>query len=246
MTGVQTCALPIYLAVDGLVATPFASALAVATPEERRAGALVVDIGAGVTSLAVFAEGRIVHADALPVGGTHVTFDIARALSTPVAEAERIKTLYGTLVKAASDANEFVSFPGMGEDEQGLFQTTKARLREIIEPRIEHVFGLVDERLSGAGLAGFASGRVILTGGGSQLLGLDQAWMRRFGGIVRIGRPKPIGRMPGSMCSPAFATVIGLAVGEVAQGSAQGSVRRARPGTAGYLGRMRQWIGESF
>ena len=235
-----------HLAVDGLVATPFASALAVATPEERRAGALVVDIGAGVTSLAVFAEGRIVHADALPVGGTHVTFDIARALSTPVAEAERIKTLYGTLVKAASDANEFVSFPGMGEDEQGLFQTTKARLREIIEPRIEHVFGLVDERLAGAGLAGFASGRVILTGGGSQLLGLDQAWMRRFGGVVRIGRPKPIGRMPGSMCSPAFATVIGLAVGEVAQGSAQGSVRRARPGTAGYLGRMRQWIGESF
>ena len=186
-----------HLAVDGLVAAPFASALAVATPEERRAGTLVLDNGAGVTSLAVFTEGRIVHADAIPVGGLHVTYDIARALSTPVAEAERIKTLYGTLVKAASDANEFISFPVAGEEENGVAQTSKARLREIIEPRIEHVFGLVDERLKNASLSDFASGRVILTGGGSQLLGLDQAWMRRFGGIVRIGRPKPIGRKIG-------------------------------------------------
>ena len=235
-----------HLAVDGLVATPFASAIAVATPEERRAGVLVVDIGAGVTSLAVFAEGRFVHTDAIPVGGLHITYDIARALATPVTEAERIKTLYGTLVKAASDAAEFISFPGAGGDDQGSFQTSKARLREIVEPRVEHVFSLVEERLDGAGLMGFASGGVILTGGGSQLLGLDRVWMRRFGGAVRIGRPKPIGRMPPSMCSPAFATVVGLAVGEVAQGSALGSVRRTPIGSPGYLGRVRQWIGESF
>ena len=235
-----------HLAVEGLVATPFASAIAVATPEERRAGVLIVDIGAGVTSLAVFADGRFVHADAIPVGGQHITYDIARALAAPVAEAERIKTLYGTLVKAASDAAEFISYPGTGEDDQGGFQTSKARLREIIEPRVEHVFSLVEERLAGAGLVGFASGGVILTGGGSQLLGLDRVWMRRFGGTVRIGRPKPIGRMPPSMCSPAFATVVGLAVGEVGQGSAVGAVRRTPMGSPGYLGRMRQWIGESF
>ena len=235
-----------HLAVDGLVASPFASGIAVATPEERHAGVVVVDIGAGVTAIAVFAEGRIVHADAIPVGSQHITFDISRSLSTPVAEAERIKTLYGTLVKAQSDQAEFISFPVTGEEDQGPAQISKARLREIIAPRIEHVLSLVEERLKSAKLADFAAGRVILTGGGSQILGLEQAWMRRFGGVVRIGRPKPLARMPGSMCSPAFSTAIGLAVGEVTQGASSGTVRRSMPGAAGYLGRMRQWISESF
>ena len=235
-----------YLAVDGLAATPFASAIAVATPEERRVGALVLDIGAGVTSLAAFSDSRIVYADAIPVGGLHVTYDVARALSTPVAEAERIKTLYGTLVKAASDSADVISYPVVGEEEQVLFQTSKAHLREVIEPRVTHVFALVEERLKSASLTGFASGRVILTGGGSQILGLDQAWMRRFGGVVRIGRPKPIGRMPGNMCSPAFATAIGLAMAEVSQSAGFETGRRPLPGSAGYIGRMRQWISESF
>ncbi len=235
-----------HLAVSGLVATPYASSVAVATVDERRAGVVVVDIGAGVTSIAVFAGARLVHADAIPVGGLHITYDVARALSTPVAEAERIKTLYGTMVKAASDQAEYFSFPGVGDDEQGAFQSSKARLREIIEPRIQHVFSLVEERLTGAALLGFLSGRIILTGGGSQLLGLDQLWMRRFGGSVRIGRPMPLGRMPSNMCSPAFATAIGLVIGEVAQGAVQGTIRRTPVGTGGYLGRMRQWIGESF
>jgi cell division protein FtsA len=150
------------------------------------------------------------------------------------------------MVKAASDQAEIFSFPGVGDAEQGAFQSSKARLREIIEPRIQHVFSLVEERLASAALLGFASGRVILTGGGSQLLGLDQVWMRRFGGSVRIGRPKPLGRMPSSMCSPTFATAIGLVVGEIAQGAVQGTIRRTPVGSGGYFGRMRQWIGESF
>ena len=235
-----------HLAVDGMIAAPFASALAVATAEERAIGALVVDVGAGVTSLAAFVGGRLVHTDAIPVGGQHVTFDVARVLVTSAAEAERIKTLYGTLVKAASDSAEVFSYPVAGEEEPSLFQVSKARLREVIEPRIANLLGLIHERLGEAGLASLVSGRVILTGGGSQLLGLDQAWTSRFGGVVRIGRPRPIGRMPASMCSPAFSTVIGLALSEATPEPGLCTARGAMSGSDGYLGRMRQWISESF
>lgn len=235
-----------HLATDGLVATPFASAISVTTAEERRVGVLLVDIGAGVTSLAAFSDGRLIFADAIPVGGHHVTYDIARALSTPVAEAERIKALYGTLVKAASDATEQFSFPILGEEEPSLYHTSKARLREIIEPRIEGLFGLVEERLHSAGLSGLLAGRVALTGGGSQIMGLDQSWARRFGGNAYCGRPRPIGRMSGNMCSPAFATAIGLVVGEATHEAQSGLGRRSGYSASGYLGRVKQWISESF
>ena len=235
-----------HLGTGGLVAAPFASAIAVATSEERHAGALVVDIGAGVTSLAAFADGRLVHADVIPVGGNHVTFDIARNLVSSVADAERIKTLYGTLVKAQSDDSEVISYPGAGEDEGTYFQTTRAALREIITPRIAGHLALLEERLTAAGLGELAARRIILTGGGSQLLGLDQAWSRRLGGPVRLARPRPIGRMPANMCSPAFSTAIGLALGEVSPDAAVRPGRQAAAGPGGYLGRMRRWIAESF
>ncbi len=235
-----------HLSVSGVMVAPYASAYSVTSPEERQSAVLVVDIGSGVTSLAAYSLGSMIWLDSIPVASAHVTYDIARALVTPVAEAERIKTLYGTLTRAASDAAEVFSFPVSGEEEGSMYQTSKARLSELIEPRIEHLLGLIDERLGNAGLSGFASGRVVLTGGGSQLLGLDQVWMRRFGGSVRIGRPKPIGRMPASMASPLFATVIGLALGEFSQDEVVCQGRVERQGQDGYMGRMKQWLSESF
>ena len=235
-----------HLCVDGLVAGPFASAIATTSAEERQSGVLAIDIGAGVTSLAFLEGGRLAWVSAIGVGGQHVTFDIARGLGTPVAEAERIKTLYGTLVKAASDATDMFSFPGAGDEEGELFQASRARLGGIVGPRLHELFGLVAARLAEAGLGGAEANRVVLTGGGSQLVGIDRAWAQRFGASARIGRPKPIGRMPANMASPAFAALVGLALGEASQ------IARERPGGSragtdlGYLGRVRRWVGDSF
>lgn len=233
-----------HLPLDRLAAAPVASALAVTSPEERRVGALVVDIGAGVTSLAHFAEGRPVTVEVLPVGGNHVTYDVARGLVTTVAEAERIKTLYGTLVKAASNDSQLVSYPVVGEEEPTLFQVSRTRIGELIRQRIELLLDLVAERLAECGITPGRAGSVVLTGGSSQLVGLEQVWLDRFGGVVRIGRPRPLGRMPAAMCSPAFATVIGL-VSAAGSGALEAS-DRGRLAHGGYIGRVQQWLRESF
>jgi cell division protein FtsA len=234
-----------HLEVERLVPSPVASAMAVTTEEERAGEVLVVDLGAGTATLSAFADGLLVAVETSPVGGNHVTFDIARTLMTTVAEAERIKTLYGTLVKAQSDASEPICYPIEGDEGPVLYQTTKAQLRSLITPRIDGLFALIAERLGASGQASLLAGRIVLTGGGSQLLGLDQAWMQRFGGEVRIGRPRPLVGMPAGLCSPALATVIGLASTPV-EALDRGALGRACGGRRGYLGRMQRWIGDGF
>lgn len=234
-----------HLPLDRLSAAPVASAFAVTSPEERRVGALIVDIGAGVTSLAHFADGLATAVEVLPVGGNHVTYDLARGLVTTVAEAERIKTLYGTLVKAASNDSQLVSYPVAGEEEPTLFQVSRTRIGELIRPRIEQLLDLVADRLAESGITPGLAGSVVLTGGTSQLVGLERVWLDRFGGVVRIGRPRPLGRMPAAMCSPAFATVMGL-VSAAAGSRVLDGVGRRRPVGEGYIGRVQTWLRESF
>jgi cell division protein FtsA len=238
-----------HLEAGRLFAAPFASGLAVTHPEEREVGVLVVDVGAGVTTLAGFADGRLILAESIPVGGHHVTYDISRSLVTPVAEAERIKTLYGTLVKAASDHSDGISFPFASPhagDEEVLLQTTRSHVREIIEPRIESLFGLIEERLASARCSALLKGTTVLTGGGSQLLGLEHVWIERFGGPARVGRPRPIGRMPGNICGAAFATVVGLAYAEQSVDVDIAERARHRPVRSRYFGQMRRWLRDSF
>jgi cell division protein FtsA len=236
------------MVADRLVASGYASALAVTTDDERRLGTLVVEMGAGVTSLAAFAEGRLTYLDTIPIGGNHVTYDLAREMVTTVQEAERVKTLYGTLVKAASNDSEIFAYPLAGEEEGATHQVSKAFVRDVIKPRVDGLIDLVKERLDEARLGEHVGRRIVLTGGASQLLGLDQLFGQRFGGMVRIGRPQPIGRMLLSMCSPAFSTVLGLvAIGgqpQIEMGGLAGIDSRRRD--LGYIDRMQRWIRESF
>lgn len=237
-----------HMVADRVVASGYAAAMAVTTDDERRLGTLVVEMGAGVTSLAAFIEGRLVYLDTIPIGGNHVTYDLARELVTTVQEAERIKTLYGTLVKAASNDGEIFAYTLTGEDEGTAHQVSKAFVREVIKPRIDGLIDIVAERVGEARLGEHIGRRIVLTGGASQLLGLDQVWGQRFGAMVRIGRPQPIGRMLMSMCTPAFSTVLGLVgIGSQPQpgsGALIGIDGRRRD--LGYIDRMHRWIRESF
>lgn len=235
-----------HLETAGLVAAPFASAMAVTTAEERQQGVVSVDLGGGTTTLAAFAGGQFVYADGVPVGGGHISFDIARTLSTPLAEAERIKTLYGTLLSAFSDERDVISFPGVEESEGTKYETTKARLRTIIEPRVETLYGLVAEKLDRAGLSHLGEGCVVLTGGASQMVGLAEWWSSRTGAAVKIGRPQPLDGMDHSLCGPGFAAVAGLVSSAVSPSAGVAEHQRRVQPAQGYLGRLNGWIRESF
>jgi cell division protein FtsA len=236
-----------YLESEGIVAAPFASALAATTEEERRQGVLCIDFGGGTTSLSIFIDGRSIYADGVPVGGSHVSYDIARALSTPLAEAERIKTLYGTLMQARSDEREVVSFPGTDDSGEAHFQTTRAELCAIVEPRARALCGLVAERLAQSGVEQAAGGRVVISGGASQLVGLAEWWSLQTGMTVRVGAPRNLGNVQMSLGSPAFSTAVGLVLAGISTDALAGAERELPAVAAGgYLGRIHGWIRESF
>jgi cell division protein FtsA len=237
-----------YLETEGVIAAPYASALAVTTGEERRQGVLCIDFGGGTTTLAMFMDGQFVYADSVPVGGSHISYDIARELATPLAEAERIKTLYGTLVPAASDEREVITFPGVDDDDGASYETTKARLGAIIEARIESIYGLVAERVAASRLEHLAAGSIVLTGGAGQMMGLAEWWASRSGVTTRTGRPRPVGGMAANLCTPPFAAAAGLVLAALSPDAGIGAglaVARAAAGE-GYFGRLRGWVRESF
>lgn len=236
-----------YLTVSGLIASPYASGLSVISEEEARLGVACIDLGGGTTTLSVFAEGHFVFTDAVALGGSHISFDIARTLSTPLYEAERIKTLYGSLLGASSDAQELLSYPVVGQEDVDLQQTTRVRVREIIRPRVEETLASVRDRLQRSGFAEYAGQRIVLTGGASQLTGLGEFAAEFFGKAVRIGEPMRFGGTTDRLTGPAFAAAHGLVPALV---TPQATVSHGAKGNwanrAGYLGRVGQWFKESF
>lgn len=233
-----------HLGVAGIVVAPYASALAATSSEERHLGVTVVDIGAGVTGIAQFAEGQLIHADTVPVGGHHLTFDVARALQTPLVQAERIKALYGTVVAAPSDAHEAFAYPLASDDGEGL--TTRAALAEILRPRLKGLLGLAAERLERSGVTAWAGDRVVMTGGCSQLVGIADFTANVLGRPVRVSAPDAASALPGGLAVPTFSTVVGL-VAAAANGDAL-AIGHPAGGLVGqsYLGRVGEWLRQGF
>src|SRR3954470_8099594 len=154
-----------------LVSAPMAAGLATLVEDERQLGATVIDMGGGTTGMAVFSEGQLLHTAYLPVGGGHVTNDIARVLSTPVSHAERLKTLYGNARASPDDEREMLPIPLVGEEEHQIHCVPRSEVVRIVRPRLEETFEMVKDSLEKAGLAREAGNRVVLTGGASQLSG---------------------------------------------------------------------------
>jgi cell division protein FtsA len=198
------------LDIAELVSAPMAAGMATLVEDERQLGATVLDMGGGTTGMAVFAEGQLLHTSQLPVGGAHVTNDIARVLTTPVAHAERLKTLYGSTQASPDDEREMLPVPLVGEEEQQLTNVPRSMVVNIIKPRLEETFEMVKERLDGSGLSRIAGSRVVLTGGASQLSGAREMAARILGRQVRQGKPAALRGLPDSASGPAFATAVGL------------------------------------
>lgn len=236
-----------HLNVGTEVLSPFASGLACLVEDEKRMGAVCIDIGGGTTGIAVYFDGEMVFSDVLAIGGASVTNDIARGLSTPFTHAERMKTLYGTCLPSASDDGEIIQVPLVGEhDETGMVQVPRSMLIGIIRPRVEEIFDLVRERLEAAGFLQLA-GRIVITGGGSQLTGVGEMASKFFGNHVRIANPKAIDGLAEVVAGPAFSTAAGLLLHAVTamKEPVDAALVQAGP-PQGWFGRLGHWLRENF
>ena len=246
MLTVERC----HLAVEAMVASPYVAGLAVLADDEADHGAAVIDMGAGTTTVAVFSSGRFIHADGFALGGFHVTMDLARGLSTSVYDAERIKTLYGSVLAGGLDERDMITVPTVGVDERDPPQfVSRATLTRIIKPRVEEILEMVRDRLATSPFAAEPRARVVLTGGASQLTGLPELAARLLGRPVRIGRPLGVGGLPDDAKGAAFAAAAGLLVYPQAAHLEQFEPRQTRrqmTGTGGYIARVGRWLRESF
>jgi cell division protein FtsA len=234
-----------HLAVEALVVSPYAAGLACLTDDERELGVTIIDMGGGTTTIGVFFGGNLVFADSVPVGGAHVTNDIARGLATPLAHAERMKALFGSAISSTLDEREMIAVPPIGEEEDGhVNHVPKSLLVGVIAPRIEETFELVRNRLEVGGSDRIAGRRVVLTGGACQLHGVRELAGLILDKQVRIGRPTRINGLAESTHGPAFSTAAGLlhfALSERAEAPRPGRIAQG-----GIIGRVGQWLRENF
>ena len=197
------------LHVDAIVASPLASGRATLTKEEREIGVALVEIGAGVTNIAIFAQDLLAGFASLPMGGQAITEDIASALGTPRAAAERLKALKGSASALPRDNHELIDVPAMdGSDTQ--HRRPRAELVHAIRARLDILFGSVAEHFQEIGFVGPRAHQVVLTGGGAALAGIADYAESVLGKQVRVGVPTGLSGVADAQRGPAYATVAGL------------------------------------
>ncbi len=199
------------LELAGVVTAPYAAGLSSLVEDEQELGAACVDMGGGATGVSIFLRKQLICLDVARVGGAHVTRDISEAFQIESAVAERIKTLHGGVVATGLDDREQITAPLLGGDGAETRIITRAALIGVIRPRVEEIFEEVRMLLDRAGFQGLPSRRIVLTGGGSQLPGLEDVARRVLGQRVRIGRPLRVAGLPQSAAGPAFSALVGLA-----------------------------------
>lgn len=246
MLAVERC----HLTVEAMAASPYVSGLSVLADDEADLGAAVVDMGAGTTTLSVFAGGCFCHADGFALGGQHVTMDLARGLNVKVAHAERIKAFYGTVLPGGTDELDMISVPAVSDDPRDPPQSvSRAMLVRIIRPRVEEILEMVRDRLAASPFSANPRGTVVLTGGASQLNGMAELAGHILRRSVRIGRPLGVSGLDDTARGPAFAVATGLLVYPQAAHLEHFEPRRTRQtmtGTGGYMAKVGRWLKESF
>lgn len=242
------CVERCHLSVEAMVATPYVVGLAALSDDEADLGAAIVDIGAGATTIAVFSGGHLVHADGFALGGRHVTMDLARGLNAAIADAERVKTLHGSVLSGTSDERDMIAVSEGNEREPPHF-APRENLVRIIRPRAEEMLEMVRDRLKNSPFTAEPRGRVVLTGGATQLNGMPELAAHILGRRVRIGRPLGLSGLPEAAKGPAFAVAAGLLVYPQSAHLEHFGPRRARSLAAGndnYFTRVGRWLRESF
>jgi cell division protein FtsA len=231
------------LEVADLVLQPLASSVAVLSEDEKELGVALVDIGGGTTDVAIFTHGAIRHTAVIPIAGDQITNDIAMALRTPTPEAEVIKLRYGVALRQLADAREMVEVPGLGD--RGARELSRQTLAEVIEPRVEELYTLVQQVLRQSGYEELISSGIVLTGGSAVMQGMVELGEEIFHMPVRIGVPRYSGALADVVRNPRYATAVGLLL----EGKAQvdrGVMSRQGGSFKQTVTRMRDWFQKNF
>jgi cell division protein FtsA len=231
------------LEVNDLILQPLASSRAVLSEDEKDLGVCLVDVGGGTSDIAVFTHGAIRHTAVIPIAGDQITNDIAMALRTPTAEAELIKVRHGVALRQLADPNEMIEVPGIGD--RGPRVMSRQTLAEVIEPRVEELFSLVQQVLRESGFEELLSSGVVLTGGSAVMQGMVELGEEIFHMPVRVGLPRYAGGLADVVRSPRYATAVGLLL-EGVQQVRQGHLARQDGSMRAVLGRMREWFQRNF
>jgi cell division protein FtsA len=206
-----SCVGRCHLDIADFVVSPYASGLSTLVDDEMELGVTLIDIGAGQTSVSTFIEGNLSSITTIPIGGANITNDIARGLAAPLAQAERLKTLYGTLIASSSDDRESIMVAQMGESLHDYsHQIPKGLLVHIIKSRIEEIFELIINKVQTHEIDPLAFQRIVITGGTSQLQGIREMATQYFGRQVRLGSPNGLSGTIDLIQSPSFSTCAGL------------------------------------
>jgi cell division protein FtsA len=240
----EACMSRCDLEIEDLVSAPLAAGLSSLVPEERELGATIIDMGGGTTSMAVYAEKQMMHTAYLPIGGLHVTKDLAIGLSTTLSDAERLKTLFGNVETCPDDDRELLPVPLIGEEDHQLAKVPRSMVVNIIRPRIEETFEHIKDQLDASGLGRLAGNRVVLTGGACQLPGVREMAARMLSRQVRLGRPAALRGLPELASGPAFSTAAGLLSWAAGDGRAFQDINLDGEPTVGLFRRLINFLKE--
>ncbi len=234
------------LDVADIVLEQLASSEAVISAEEKEIGVALIDIGGGTTDIAIFVDGAIKHTSVLSLGGNHLTNDIAVGLRTPMAEAEKIKQKYGCCFSSMVGKDETIEVPSVGGRKPRVL--SRQLLAEILEPRMEEIFSLVNREIVKSGYEDRIASGVVLTGGTSILEGTPELAEQVFNLPVRRGLPQNLGGLVDVVNSPAYATGVGLVVyGSKNQGIREFPTVQTDDNVFRRVARrMKEWFGEFF
>lgn len=201
------------LELAGIASSAYLAGVSALVEDEQELGAACIDMGGGTTGISIFMKKHMIYADAVRMGGDHVTSDISMGLSIPTANAERIKTFYGGVQATGMDDRDMIEIGGdTGDWEHDRRAVSRSELIGIMRPRVEEILEEVRARLDAAGFEHLPSQQIVLTGGASQIPGLDGLASRILGHQVRLGRPQRVHGLPQSTTGPGFAGVVGLSL----------------------------------
>ena len=232
------------LEVRYLILQPLASAMAVVSDDEKDLGVCLVDIGGGTTDMAVFTHGAIRHTAVIPIAGDQITNDIAMALRTPTKDADDIKIKRGCALSQLADPQEMIEVPGVGE--RGSRQLSRKTLAEVIEPRVEELYSLVQSELRRSGYEELLSSGIVITGGSSAMQGMVELGEEIFHMPVRIGQPNDVGGLAEVVRKPRYSTAVGLLLAGMQQHRQHQIARMQISSFQQLLERMKSWFTGNF
>jgi cell division protein FtsA len=239
---IEKCIERCGLGVNGVVLEQLASSYSVLSDDERDLGVCIVDIGGGTTDIAIFTNGAIRHTAVIPIAGDQVTNDIAMALRTPTQNAEDIKIRYACALTQLAKADEVIKVPGVGEKPER--ELSRQTLAEVVEPRYDELFRLIQAELRRSGFEDLIASGIVLTGGGAKMEGLIELAEEIFHMPVSLGAPRNVAGLKDIVRNPVFATSVGLLQYGLDQEKERPSKRSSRK--SGMFARVKSFFTENF